>query len=388
MATGKLAVFKGPYHLDIEEMEIPEVKDDGLLIKIEATSICGSDGHGIKGTPLAPTTIGHELCGRIVKMGKDANRSLHVFGGPLEVGDRITIYPWITCGYCGGCLSHGDGVCMICENGFCYGGADTIGESPITADVADAPHFKGGFAEYTYIFPGTYVWKVPEDMPSEIASLLDPLAVAVRAVEMAQEQAGVLNENLTTSTTAVVTGAGPIAALTGMVLKLMGCERVILTGTKDEKLKIAQEISKADDVVNVSGMSEEEKVQKILEMTDGGADLVIQCANNVAASVEALQMVKKLGTYIELGVPFGWGEKKELDLPKLVFSKNAKIMGLVANHPRAFDKAFHILKRHKELNLDKIFTHQFSSLDELLPTIKKMRDADYMKGVMILEKGE
>lgn len=388
METGKLAVFRGPYDLTVQEMPLPEVKDDGMLIKIEATSICGSDGHGIKGTPKTHTTIGHELCGKIVKMGKRANQSLHVFGGELKVGDRVTIYPWITCGYCNGCLEHGDGVCMICENGFCYGGADTIGESSITADVEDAPHFKGGFAEYTYIFPGTYVWKVPEDMPSEIASLLDPLAVAVRAVEMAQEQAGVLNENLNTSTTAVVTGAGPIAALTGMVLKLMGCEKVILTGTKDEKLELAREISKADEVVNVTGMTEEEKVEKILGMTNGGADLVIQCANNVNASIEALQMVKKLGTYIELGVPFGWGERKDIDLPKLVFSKNAKIMGLVANHPRAFDKAFHILKRHKELNLQKIFTHRFSSLEELLPTIKKMQDADYMKGVMILNKGE
>jgi threonine dehydrogenase-like Zn-dependent dehydrogenase len=386
MTKAKQAVFKGPYDLEVQERDLPEIQEDGLLIKIEAASICGSDGHGIKGTPKTPTAIGHELCGEVVKIGTEANRKIHVFGGELEIGDRIAIYPWITCGYCGGCMRHGDGVCMICDNGFCYGGSETIGKSQIEAGVDVYPHFKGGFAEYLYIFPGTYVWKIPADMPSEIASLLDPLAVGVRAVEMAQTEAGVLNESLNTSTQAVVTGAGPIAALTALVLKMMGCEKVILTGTSDKKLQIAQEISNADELINIKGLSEEERIQKVIDMTNGGADLVIQCANNVAASIEALQMTRKLGTYVEIGVPFGWGESKEIDLPQLVFSKNVKITGLVANHPQAFDKAFHILKRHKELNLDKIFTHKFTTLEDLLPTIKKMNDEDYMKGVLILAK--
>lgn len=88
-----------------------------------------------------------------------------------------------------------------------------------------------------YIFPGTYVWKLPEDMPSEIASLLDPLAVCARAIEMAQTEPGVLGESLNTNTNAVVIGEGAIGIMTAMLLKIMGCRNVILTGHKDEKLK-------------------------------------------------------------------------------------------------------------------------------------------------------
>ena len=96
----KMAVLKGPNHLDIESFPLPEVKDDGMLIKIEATSICGSDAHSIRSTPAQPSPLGHEFTGKIVEMGERANETIYSFSGPLKVGDRIAVYPWITCGTC------------------------------------------------------------------------------------------------------------------------------------------------------------------------------------------------------------------------------------------------------------------------------------------------
>ena len=78
----------------------------------------------------------------------------------------------------------------------------------------------------------------------------------------------------------------------------------------------------------------------IANRKDGGADLVIQCAKDSAASVEGLQMMRKLGTYVEVGIPFGFGNKISIDLPKLGFSKGTRAMSLVANNPFAFDKRF------------------------------------------------
>lgn len=381
----KLAVFKGPYHIDIESYEVPDVKEDGILIKIEAASICGSDGHGVKMTPDNPCTIGHEFVGRIVKMGSKAKDSIYAFGGPLSVGDRIVPYPWITCGVCPDCLENGNGVCMICENGFCYGGRDTMGDSKITAPVADAPHFKGGFGEYVYIFPGTYVWKVPEDMPSDVATLLDPLAVAVRAIEMAQTESGVLGEALNTNTNAVVIGAGAIGIMTAMILKIMGCKNVIVTDFNAKKLEMAKEISKCDHTIDSSKLDKDERIKYIKEkLTVGGPNLVIQCANSPAASFEGLEMVKKLGTYIEVGVPFGFGDKQTVDFPNLVFSKNVRINSLVANGPKSFNKAFQLLERHKEYPFEKLITHKFYQLEDLMDNIKKMQDGDYIKGTLIL----
>ncbi|PWT79131.1 MAG: hypothetical protein C5B58_14215 [Acidobacteria bacterium] len=71
----------------------------------------------------------------------------------MKVGDRIVPYPWLTCGTCDGCRRHGPGICTICESAFCYGRPQTVGKSKFNASVAVFPHFKGGFAEYTYLFP-------------------------------------------------------------------------------------------------------------------------------------------------------------------------------------------------------------------------------------------
>jgi threonine dehydrogenase-like Zn-dependent dehydrogenase len=381
MEMGKIAVFKGPYDLEIRSYPLPDVKDDGMLVKVEAASICGSDGHGIKGTPPRPSSIGHEFTGRIVRMGKNANRSIYAYGGPLREGDRVVPYPWITCGTCPGCLRHGHGVCMICENGFCYGGDRAMGSSPITAAVEDAPHFKGGFAEYVYIFPGTSVWKVPEDMPSDIASILDPTAVAYRAYEMAQADTGSMYEALNANTRAVIIGAGAVGIMAATILRMMGARQVVITDGKDEKLSIAKEVSRADVALNVGNMTSDERVEAVMDLTSG-ADLVIQCANSSLASLEGLRMVRKLGTYIEVGVPFGFGQTHTINLPQTVFARGARVMALLANSPQTFDKAFGVLGRWRDIPFDKLLTHPFHSLEDLLPTIRKMGDPGYIKGVL------
>ena len=121
----------------------------------------------------------------------------------------------------------------------------------------------------------------------------------------------------------------------------------------------------------------------IRELTSGGADLVFQCANTTAASVEGLQMVRKLGTFVEVGVPLGFGGKTSINFPKVVFSRGARIMSLVANNPRSFDRAFQILKRHRQHPFAKLLTHRFHTLDRLLDTMSEMRHHDYIKGVYV-----
>jgi len=68
-----------------------------------------------------------------------------------------------------------------------------------------------------------------------------------------------------------------------------------------------------------------------------------------------------------------------INLPKVVFERNVRVTSVVANYPKTFDRAFRLLKRHKELPFHKLITHEFYSLDDLLPTIKKMGDPDYLK---------
>jgi threonine dehydrogenase-like Zn-dependent dehydrogenase len=139
-------------------------------------------------------------------------------------------------------------------------------------------------------------------MPSEIAALLDPMAVAVHAIDMTQTESGVMTEGLNTSSRVVVVGAGAIGTMVTLILKIMGVEKVILTNTSQAKLQLATSIAGADEAIALDGYSSSDRVKMIRELTSGGADLVFQCANTTAASLEGLQMVRKLGTFVEVGV--------------------------------------------------------------------------------------
>ena len=386
MQTGKAAVWKGIYDIEIRNLPVPDVKDDGCLIKVEAAGVCGTDGHLIKQDPPYPAIMCHEIVGRIVSLGKYANKSLNIYGGPLKIGDRIVLYPWITCGKCEGCMIHRPGTCTTCNDSFVYGvpysKLGLEGTETINSNIEEVPYFKGGFAEYVYVFPETYVWKIPDDMPSEVAVLLDPMAVAVRAVELAQTCPGILEEAVSTSSKVVVMGSGPIGVLAALTVRLMGVEQVIMVGGRKKRLEIAKEIANVDETIDIHEIPVNERIARVKAMTGGGAHLVLQCANTTGAFVEGLEMIRRLGTLVEVGNMVNMGHEVSIDPARLICSKHATIIGMSANHPGAFDKAFHLLKRHKTIPFTKIFTHT-CSIEGVLDTLKAMGDADYMKGLMI-----
>lgn len=388
--TGKLAVNAGYYSMNIKEYPVPEPREDAMVIKIDAFGICGSDQHFVKMESGHPEGVeGHEFMGHIIAMGERANEFIHCYGGELKVGDRIAVYPHITCGKCDSCMTYGDGVCGVCENDFIYGGVLDDGSEKIKNYNADIwPYFKGGFSEYCYIFPGTYVWKVPDDMPDEIATLLDPCAVAMRAVEQIMTSVGGTGEGFSINSRCLVIGAGAISILTAMILKQMGAEQVIITDFLDDKLEKAKEIAGVDAALNTSKLTTEERIDKIKELTGGGAHIVINGANHPSSCIEGLQMVRKLGHYVEIGnaIDFGMGIISEVNLAQVVFEKNAHITSVVANTPACFNRSFQFLKRYKELPFDKLITHRFTTLEEIIPVMKKMRDSDFIKAVCTFEK--
>ena len=390
MNTGKTLVITGPYEVDIKEYPVPKAADDGLVIQVEAALICGSDGHFIKGKPDAPFCDGHEFAGKIVSMGKDANRFIHCYGGDLKPGDRIAVYPHITCGKCPSCMSHGAGICGVCDDDFIYGGPSPHQNDPGVPNTNPDlyPHFKGGFGDYVYIYPETFVWKIPDDMPGEIAALMDPVAVAMRAIEMAMTESGTLQEGISTKTHALVIGAGPIGIIAAMILRHMGVEQLVITDMIDSKLEKARELARVDRAVNLSGMTDQECIQAVIQATDGGADLVLQCANHWSATLQGLKMVKKLGTYIEVGLPMSMLNTHEVtvSLPQLIFESNARICGLIANSPSTFDSAFRLLKKHREIPFGELITHRFDKLEDYLYTIRKMPEEGYLKGAYIPKK--
>ena len=149
--TCKAAVLTKRHTIEVMDVQMPECGRDGMIIKLEAASICGTDLHLFEEDPAYPVILGHELCGRVVEMGPDAAKSMRCYTGEVKLGDRICLYPWVVCGTCENCLTYGIGACGVCDNSFVYGvpyESLGFGGAPIRSNsIYEAPYIKGGFGE-------------------------------------------------------------------------------------------------------------------------------------------------------------------------------------------------------------------------------------------------
>jgi threonine dehydrogenase-like Zn-dependent dehydrogenase len=389
MNVVKAAVWTGASKIEVQDIPLPKVMDDGMLVRVNAAGVCGTDINLFPQEPPYPAILGHEFTATIVEMGKDAGEQMKSFSGELKVGDRISLYPWLTCGRCPQCLRFGEGSCSVCENSFVYGvpyeRSGLTGVSKISSDIGIFPYLKGGFAEYVYIMPGTYIWKVPDDMPDTVATLLDPMAVAMRAIELAIRAPGPIEESFHTNSTILVIGDGQIGILTALIAKLMGVRNVVISGIYDSCLKNAKDISGADYVMNSLETSFEERKRKMLEMTDGfGADVVFECVGNTKGFRDGVELMNRAGTFVEVGNMVETAPV-QFDLAQDLCVKHATYVGMSINTPTAFDKAFGILKRHKSLKLQSLYTHR-CDLYGLNDMLTHGRDRDYVKGLVEFKK--
>lgn len=383
--TARIAAVRGIYDVEIQEYPIPEPQPGCMLIKVEAAALCGSDKHNLTTQPKAARTIGHEFCGRIVAMGEGAKETIHCRNGEVEVGDRVAVYPHVTCGTCYSCTHYENGL-AFCSSSMMYGGSKSD-RSKLKNNCPDEwPHFKGGFADYVYLFPNSFVWKLPEDMPAKVAAIIDPVAVAVRAVEQAMTPIGVQNEGLSVSSRCLIVGNGSLGVLTAMVLREMGVEYIGITGHRDATLALAKEVSGADVIINTKGMSEDEAQKAVKEAMGGEADVVFSAGNSVASIYESLQYVRTLGTMVAMG---GLNLPADPNYPlsnRLLFKKNVNIIPANTNAPSTFDRAWSLLLRWKRIPFERILTHEFNELEDLVPTALHMGDDDYLKGVFVPKK--
>lgn len=380
--TCKAAVWVKKGQIEVMDIQKPICSDDGMIIKVEAASVCGTDLHLFQSDPQYPTILGHEVCGTVVEMGEKAAKLMRCYTGEVKLGDRICLYPWVVCGTCSNCLTYGIGSCGVCENAFVYGvpyEALGVGGSPIRSNsIYEAPYIKGGFSEYMYVFPGTFVWQVPEGMPSKIASLLDPMAVAMRSVELAMRAPGIFEDSFNLGSTVLVIGDGQIATLTATIARTLGVQHIIISGFSDVKLALAQKISKADEVMNASRMSIEERKAVISKYTRGrGADVVFQCVGSPKAFRDGIDLMKNVGTLIETGNIVS-SQSIEFDPARDLCSKHATYIGMSVNTANAFNKAFQMLCKFDQIGLDQVFTHQ-CTIETLGETMMKGKDPDYMK---------
>lgn len=264
MAKMLCAKFKGQGKFELEEVPVPQIKnDDDVLIKVTACGICGTDIHILEvpqGHPAKENVIlGHEYTGKVVEVGKNVKH--------LKPGDNVVVDPNLTCGVCNYCRN---ALPNQCEN------MTTLG---IFID--------GGFAEFN-VAPAKALFKISSDVQPEIAALAEPLSCIVNAVNKSELKLG---QNV------VVLGAGPIGLLFAMVFKSAGAGKVIVAEISDTRRNFAK-ICGADLVCDPREINLKECV--LSKTNNLGADIVVDAVGSLLQ--QALSLVKRNGKIILFGM--------------------------------------------------------------------------------------
>jgi len=215
--------------LILEEMPIPELGTNDILIKVLKTSICGTDIHIYQWDKWAqnnintPLIIGHEFMGRVEDIGDGVTH--------YKKGDFVSGEGHITCGNCRNCRA---GMRHLCHR--------TIG---IGIDRS------GAFAEYLSL-PESNIWPVHKDINIDIASCFDPLG---NAVHSALSYSMVAEDVL-------ITGAGPIGCMATAICKMLGARNVVISDSNKFRLQIAEKMG-ADRTINITNQNIEDCFQEL-----------------------------------------------------------------------------------------------------------------------------
>ncbi len=256
------------------------------------STICGSDLHTTLGARPAPVPIilGHEITGRVATLGKGVTTD--TMGRTLKEGDRITWTMFANCGTCYFCKIKS--LPMKCVKLFKYG----------HESCASAPHLNGGYAEYCYIVPGTYVFKVPDTVSDEE---ITPANCGLATVMQGYDEIKIAPEDCV-----VIQGAGLLGIYAAAVAKERGAGRVMIIDMVPERLELAK-LFGADVVFDSRQLTDEQIISGVMEQTGGwGADLVLELAGTPKVIPAGLKMLRKGGRYCWQGNVFP-GAKVEIN---------------------------------------------------------------------------
>lgn len=359
----RAAVLTGPGHYEVQEFARPVLPDGALLMQIEMSGICGTDKHTYlgetkqyAGTPAEsdtpfPIIQGHENVGIVSEITPAAAAGLEFYGRPLKVGDRITMCPDVVCGRCYEC-THVMGY-VWCENSNCYGNSYTS---------AEWPHLMGGWAEQMYIRPDTFVYKVPSGLSPRVAVLAELMACTA-SLDKLKEFSSMSYEGFNSGDTVVVIGSGPLGLLHIAKADMMGAGQIIATDLSESRLAFAKKMG-ADLTINVSTTSPEERIDLVRAHTRGrGADVVLHMANRPASFIEGIEMLKRGGMMLEMGVFADTGDVP-INVHRHVCSKNIRLIGLT-NHPSTgYGPGLTLMERYADrYPLEQMVSHEYALED-------------------------
>lgn len=336
----RAAVYEGKENIQLREVDNPVLPDRGLLLRVKACAICGTDvrtfHHGHRSRQ-PPWIIGHEIAGQVVEVAPGVPH--------LAEGDRVTVAAAVPCGRCRFCVRGWRNMC--------------------TAVKAHGNHYPGGFAEYMAVAAEVIeqgaVNLIPDHVSFDEAALTEPLACVINGQELVNTSLGDM---------VAIIGAGPIGCLHVEMARARGATRIIHLELQASRLERARAFG-ADVYIN---SSLEDPVERVLEVTDGqGADVVIVACPSKEAQAQALQMAGVRGR-ISL---FGGLPKSDPYIKfdsNIVHYKELAVYGAFTSSPEQNRTALALIAASR-INTQALITH-------------KLPLADLVRGIELIERGE
>ncbi len=338
----KAAVFHGTEKgILIEDIPVPEIGENDILVKVAACGACHTDlhyiEHGIPTFKAPPIVLGHEASGVIEKAGANVTH--------LAEGQRVLIPAVLTCGRCSYCRAGRENICSDMK---------MLGN-----------HFDGAYAEYVAV-DAKDVLALPDSIPLEEASIIaDALSTPFHAVKN--------RAKVRPGDTVVVYGCGGVGINAVQIATACGAT-VIAVDMNEEKLKWAKEFG-ATYTINAGDV---ERVSKeVKKMTGGGADIAIEVIGNPRTIEEAFECCRIGGRLCVVGYTH---EKINIVAGKIMF-KEMEITGSLGCPPGEYVPLIKMVE-NGQIDLQKIVTHRFA-LDDIQGAFDVMKEGKSLRSIVI-----
>ena len=318
----------------LEDIEKPSIGHNDVLIKVHRTAICGTDIHIFKWDDWAsktipvPMAVGHEFYGEVVECGTEVKG--------FSVGDRVSAEGHITCGICRNCRAGRRHLCM-----------NTVGIGVNRA---------GAFSDYISV-PAFNVFKLPDAISDDMASILDPLGNATHTALSFD----LVGEDV------LITGAGPIGVMAVAIARYAGARHIVITDINNYRLELARKMG-ASVALNVTSGSLDQTMQDL--GMEEGFDVGMEMSGNPSAFRDMLRTMHHGGKIALLGIP---PDETSIDWTEVIF-KGLTIKGIYGRE--MFETWYKMSSMLQSgLNIEPIITHRYPL-------------ADYQEAFELMESGQ
>jgi threonine dehydrogenase-like Zn-dependent dehydrogenase len=297
VTTSVAAVMEGPGRIALRSSPVPDPEHGAVVIAIHLSGICGTDKHTFRGESRQyagtsherdldyPLICGHENVGTVAAIG---GRVFASDGTELQVGDRVVPGANVPCGRC-----------YFCANDFPYYFCENLEDYGNSLNLSRPPGLFGGWAEYLYLLPGTQVFRVPQELPDEVAVLTEVMAVT-HGVDAALTLLALQGASRSGFSVAVL-GVGPLGLCHLVKSGMLGAGFVAATDVLPGRLERAAAFG-VDLALDASSSTADDRLRSIRDATGGrGVDLVLDCSGVPSTFTEALQAVRTGGVIVEAG---------------------------------------------------------------------------------------